>query len=70
MPRKIVRFAPEDWVALDQLARERGLTLQQLADEAFQDVLKKHGRTVAKAEPVERAAVIPFPKTGRRKHRL
>jgi antitoxin-like ribbon-helix-helix protein len=70
MPRKIIKFAPEDWVALDQLARERGLSLQQLADEAFQDVLKKHGRTADKAQRNEGAEVIRFPKAGRRKHRL
>ncbi len=68
MPGKIVKFAPEDWAALDQLARERHLTLQQLADEAFQDVLKKHGRT--KAKPREKAAVISFPRGSRQKRRL
>jgi hypothetical protein len=70
MPRKIVKFAPEDWAALDQLARERHLTLQQLADEAFRDVLAKHGRTVSKAQRSESAAVIRFPKTSPKKHRL
>jgi hypothetical protein len=44
MPGKRVTFDPEDWVSLDQLARERGLSFQELADEAFRDVLKKHDR--------------------------
>ena len=30
--------------ALDQLARDRMMTFQELADEAFRDLLKKHGR--------------------------
>jgi hypothetical protein len=73
MPGKIIKFAPEDWVALDQLARERHLSLQQLADEAFRDVLKKHGRKVSKSPRHESAAIIQFPnrakKPRRRKHR-
>ena len=44
MSGKRVTFDPEDWVSLDQLARERGLSFQELADEAFRDVLKKHDR--------------------------
>jgi hypothetical protein len=41
---KIVKFEPEDYVALDQLARERSTSFQELADEAFRDLLKKHER--------------------------
>jgi hypothetical protein len=70
MARKIIKFAPEDWAALDQLARERHLTLQQLADEAFRDVLAKHGRIVSKAQRNESAIVIRFPPRSRKKHRL
>jgi hypothetical protein len=44
MPGKRVTFGPEDWVALDQLARERHVSFQELAQEAFRDVLKKHER--------------------------
>ena len=44
MKGKIVKFEPEDYAALDQLARDRMMTFQELADEAFRDLLKKHGR--------------------------
>jgi uncharacterized protein with von Willebrand factor type A (vWA) domain len=46
MPGKRVQIDDEDWAALDQLARERMMTFQELADEAFADLLKKHGRPV------------------------
>ena len=41
---KRVEFDMETWQALDVLARERMMTFQELADEAFRDVLKKYGR--------------------------
>ena len=36
----------ETWMALDLLSRDRMATFQDLADEAFADLLKKHGRPV------------------------
>jgi hypothetical protein len=69
MPGKRIKFDPDDWMALDQLARERHVTLQQLADEAFRDVLEKYGRTVTKAPPQKTATVIRFPKTPRAKRK-
>jgi len=44
MPGKRVQFDSETWVALDLLARDRMSTFQELADEAFRDLLKKYGR--------------------------
>jgi antitoxin-like ribbon-helix-helix protein len=41
---KVIKFEPEGYVALDQLARDRMMTFQELADEAFCDLLVKHGR--------------------------
>ncbi len=41
---KRVEFDTDTWQALDLLARERMMTFQELADEAFRDVLRKHGR--------------------------
>ena len=41
---KRVEFDTETWQTLDVLARERMMTFQELADEAFRDLLKKHGR--------------------------
>jgi hypothetical protein len=44
MTSKIVHFDEETWHALELLARERKQTFQDLADEAFLDLLEKHGR--------------------------
>jgi hypothetical protein len=42
--RKLVEFDAETWQALDLLGRESMKTFQELADEAFRDLLHKHGR--------------------------
>jgi hypothetical protein len=44
MPGKRVRFDEETWNALDLLAKDRMQEFQELADEAFADLLRKHGR--------------------------
>lgn len=41
--RKVIEFEDATYQALVQLGRDRMATLQELADEAFDDVLKKHG---------------------------
>ena len=46
MPGKRVNIDDETWMVLDLLARDRMATFQELADEAFADLLKKHGRPV------------------------
>lgn len=46
MPGKRVQIDDETWHVLDLLARDRMATFQELADEAFADLLKKHGRPV------------------------
>jgi len=43
MPGKRIQIDPETWPALKLLARDRMMTFQELADEAFADLLKKHG---------------------------
>jgi hypothetical protein len=42
--RKLVEFDAETWQALDLLRRESMKTFQELANEAFRDLLHKHGR--------------------------
>ena len=42
--RKLVEFDAETWQALDLLARDSMKTLQELADEAFRDLLRKYER--------------------------
>ena len=44
--RKLIAFDRETFQALDLLARDGMSTIQELADEAFRDLLKKHGRPV------------------------
>jgi hypothetical protein len=44
MPGKRVQFDDEIWLALDMLARDRMMDFQELADEAFRDLLRKHNR--------------------------
>jgi hypothetical protein len=44
MPGKRVQMDKESWAALDLLTRVRMMTFQELADEAFADVLNKRGR--------------------------
>ena len=44
VPAKRVKFDDATWQALDLLARDRMMDFQELADEAFVDLLRKHGR--------------------------
>jgi|GraSoiStandDraft_4_1057263.scaffolds.fasta_scaffold317916_3 non-homologous end joining protein Ku len=41
--RKLIEFDDDTFAKLKQLARDRMGTLQELADEAFADLMKKHG---------------------------
>jgi hypothetical protein len=54
--RKIISFDPETWLALEVLGRDRDRTIQELADEAFADLLKKHRRPVSFRESLEESA--------------
>jgi hypothetical protein len=44
MTRKLIEFDNETMTALKLLASDSMSSLQELADEAFKDLLKKHGR--------------------------
>ena len=41
--RKLIAFDDDTFAKLKELGRDRMATIQELADEAFADVLKKHG---------------------------
>ena len=41
--RKLIAFDDDTFDKLKQLGRDRMATFQELADEAFADVLRKHG---------------------------
>ncbi|HZT24945.1 MAG TPA: hypothetical protein VFA57_04495 [Pseudolabrys sp.] len=71
MPGKRIQFDEESWAALDLLARDRLMTFQELADEAFRDLLRKHNRPLSLKEALrksagDRAAVVKL-KTARKK---
>jgi hypothetical protein len=53
---KRVVFDLETWDQLDLLARERMMTFEELADEAFRDVLKKHGRPYDLRDALKKSA--------------
>jgi predicted DNA-binding ribbon-helix-helix protein len=44
MPGKRIQIDDDTWAALDLLARDRMMDFQELADEAFRDLLRKHSR--------------------------
>lgn len=78
MPGKIVQFDDESWSSVNMLAKDRMMTFQELADEAFRDLLRKHNIPVSLTEALRKSAgksadVIPLRKKvkskGRRKSR-
>jgi hypothetical protein len=56
MPGKRVQFDDETWQALDLLARDQMKSFPELADEAFDDLLRKHGRPVGLKDALKRSA--------------
>jgi hypothetical protein len=58
MPGKRVQFDDETWVALDGLARDRMMDFQELADEAFRDLLKKHDRPTDLKSALRQSAAL------------
>ena len=69
--RKLIEFDPDTWHALQLLSKDSMKTLQELADEAFTDLLRKHGRPVTLREAL-RDSVRRLPandEPGQRKRR-
>jgi hypothetical protein len=54
---KRVEFDIETWQSLDLLVRERMMTFQELADEAFRDVLKKYNRPYDVRDALKKSAL-------------
>jgi hypothetical protein len=54
--RKLVAFDAETWHALQLLSRDSMKSLQELAEEAFADLLKKHGRPVTLRQALRESA--------------
>jgi hypothetical protein len=55
MPGKRVQFDDETWAAIELLARDTMGDFQELADEAFRDLLAKHGRPVGLKDQLKRS---------------
>ena len=72
--RKLIAFDDETLAKLRQLARDKTATFQQLADEAFADLLKKHGVPTDLKDALRKSAarssggakVIPLSKSKKR----
>ena len=63
--RKLIAFDEETWQALDVFARESMKTWQELSDEAFRDLLKKHGR----ADDLKAALKLSIKQAGKEPNR-
>jgi hypothetical protein len=58
MPGKRVQFDEATWRQLDLLGRDQMKDFQELADEAFRDLLKKHARPVDLKDALRRSAGV------------
>ncbi|KJC38110.1 hypothetical protein UP09_26510 [Bradyrhizobium sp. LTSP885] len=54
--RKLIEFDDDTFDKLKQLGRDRMGTLQELADEAFADLLKKHGIPIDLRDALRKSA--------------
>jgi non-homologous end joining protein Ku len=54
--RKLIGFDDDTFDKLTQLGRGRMATLQELADEAFADLLKKHGVPIDLKDALRKSA--------------
>lgn len=54
--RKLIEFDAETWHALHRLSQDSVKSLQDLADEAFGDLLRKHRRPVTLKEALRESA--------------
>jgi hypothetical protein len=54
--RKLIEFDDDTFAKLKQLARDRMGTLQELADEAFADLMKKHGIPIDLKDALKKSA--------------
>ena len=54
--RKLIEFDAETWHALHGLSQDSMKSLQDLADEAFRDLLRKHGRPATLKEALRESA--------------
>ena len=70
MRGKRVQFDDETWSSLDMLSKDLMKSFQELADEAFRDLLKKHGVPGSLNEALRKSAAIKAEVVPLRKKRL
>lgn len=66
--RKLIAFDDDTFDKLKQLARDRMASVQELADEAFADLLRKHGIPVDLKDALRKSAALtkaPAPRNAR-----
>jgi hypothetical protein len=56
--RKLIAFDDDTFDKLTQLGRGRMATMQELADEAFADLLKKHGVPIDLKDALRKSASV------------
>jgi hypothetical protein len=56
--RKLIAFDDDTFDKLTQLGRDRMGTIQELADEAFADLLKKHGIPIDLKDALRKSAKL------------
>ena len=56
--RKLIAFDDETFDKLKQLARDRMATIQELADEAFADLFRKHGIPIDLRDALRKSAKL------------
>lgn len=56
--RKMIAFDDDTFDKLKQLGRDRMATLQELADEAFADLLRKHGIPIDLKDALRKSAAL------------
>jgi non-homologous end joining protein Ku len=56
--RKLIDFDDDTFDKLKQLGRDRMATIQELADEAFADLLKKHGIPIDLKDALRKSAAL------------
>jgi hypothetical protein len=54
--RKLIAFDDDTFDKLKQLGRDRMATIQELADEAFADLLRKHGVPIDLKDALRKSA--------------
>jgi hypothetical protein len=55
VPRKLIDFDSETPRELELLGRDSMKSIQDLADEAFRDLLKKHGRPISLKDALKKS---------------